>query len=219
MSRLDATAATFVDNNKVLRPAYFVFLDFLGDPVRATNAGMDINVSGMTQPDLNGLYKYLSSDVAELSPIRVSDGGSSPVTCKLSGLRGLDDDMLADVFDETKWKGRLARIWRAIWSSANAQQGTYQHLYTGYMVDVILGGNTESQMIEITIENYLVAFSQPSNRTYLNSKDYDPGDRSGEAAVTAANGAGTMPGGDVGTGGGSGGAGIGRYGGGNISLA
>jgi hypothetical protein len=203
MSRLDTPAATFVDSNQPLRPVYFVFLDFLGDPVRATNAGMNIDVSGATQPDLNGLYKYLDSEVAELSPIKVSDGGSSPVSVKLSGLRGLDDAMLADIFDESKWKGRLARIWRVIWNSSNAPQGTYQHLYTGYMVDVLLAGNTDSQMIEITIENYLAAFGQPSNRTYLNSKDYDPGDRSGEAAVTAANGAGTMPGGDVGGGGSS----------------
>jgi hypothetical protein len=200
MSRLDTTAASFIDGNKIIRPVYFVFLDFAGAAVRATNAGMNLAVSGSTQPDLNGTYLSLSGDVAELSPIKVSDGGSAPVSVKLSGLRGLDDDMLAEIFDETQWKGRLARIWRIIWNSDNAPQGTYQHLYTGYMVDVVLAGNTESQLIEITIENYLAAFSQASNRTYINSKDYDPGDRSGEAAVTAANGAGTMPGGDVGSG-------------------
>lgn len=216
MSRLDTAAADYIDNNLVLRPVYFVFLDFATTPVRATNAGMDLDVSGATQPDLNGLYKFVSSEVAELSPIKVSDGGSSPVSVRLSGLRDLDDDKLSEVLDETEWKGRLARVWRVIWDGANAPQGTYQHLYTGYMVDVLIGGNTDSQTIEITIENYLTAFSQASNRTYLNSKDYDPGDRSGEAAVTAANGAGTMPGGDVGTGGAFGGGG--RYSGGTINL-
>lgn len=217
MSRLDATAATFVDNSTVIRPVHFVFLDFLGDPVRANDAAMDLTISGMTQPDLNGLYKGLSGKVAELSPIKVSDGGSAPVTVKLSGLRGIDDDTLALIYDESKWKGRLARVWRIIWDRNNANQGSFQHLYTGYMVDVLLSGSSGEQSIEITIENYLAAFGQPSNRTYLNSKDYDPGDASGIAALTAANGAGNMPGGDVsGTGGiiGTGG----QYGGFNTVL-
>lgn len=194
MSRLDATAGAFVDDATVIRPVTFLFLDFDGDPLRANDSGMDISISGQSQPDLNGLYKGVTGDFAELSPIRVAEGGSSPVSAKLSGLKGIDDEVLDIIGDETKWKGRLARVWRVIWDQGGNLQGTWQHFYTGYMVDVLIAGSTAEQFIEITIESYLAVFSQASNRTYLNSRDFDPGDHSGDAALSAANGSGPMPG-------------------------
>ena len=206
MSRLDATAGTFVTNNQVIRPVHFIYMDFVGDPVRANDAGMDITITGMTQPDLNGTYLGLTGKVAELSPITVSDGGSAPITAKLSGLPTIDDATLALLADKTKWKGRIVRVWRIIWDQNNANQGSYQHLYTGYMVDMLKGGDpgteekTGDLWIEITIESYLVAFSQASNRTYLASKDFDPGDLSGDLAVSASLGAGNSPGGAPGGG-------------------
>ena len=176
MSRLDATAGAFVTNNQIIRPVHFIYMDFLGDPVRANDSGLNIPITGMTQPDLNGTYLGLTGRIAEVSPIKVSDGGSAPVTAKLSGLPTIDDATLALLADQTKWKGRIVRIWRIIWDQNNANQGSYQHMYTGYMVDLMHGGEpgeegkAGSQFIEITIENYLAAFSQASNRTYLNSK-------------------------------------------------
>ena len=201
MSRLDATAGAFVTNNQIIRPVHFIYMDFVGDIVRANDAGMTLTISGMSQPDLNGTYLGLTGKVAEISPIKVSDGGSAPVTAKLSGLPTIDDATLALLADQTKWKGRTVRLWRIIWDQNNANQGSYQHIYTGYMVDLIHGGEpgeegqAGSQFIEITIENYLAAFSEASNRTYLNSKDFDPGDLSGDLAVSAALGAGNSPGG------------------------
>jgi hypothetical protein len=225
LSRPDATAAAFLANpaNKVLRPVHFIFMDFVGDILRANDSGITITVSGSSQPDLNGTYDGITGDVAEISPIQITDGGSSPVSCKLSGLPTIDDATLALINDQTKWKGRLVRIWRIIWNDIGVAQGVHQHLYTGYMVDLIWGGDpgTEdqagSQWIEVTVENYLVAFAQASGRSYLNSKDYDPGDASGDLAVTAALGAGNSPGGRPVDEARSGFGGGGRYGGGHIS--
>jgi len=201
MSRLDATAGAFVTNNQVIRPVHFLYMDFVGDPVRANDAGWDITLSGNANANFNGLFKGLTGKVAELSPIRMGDGGSQTVTARLFGLPGLDDDTIALVNNEANWKGRLCQVQRIVWDQNNTAQGTFQHLYTGYMVDLMHSGEppTEegpgSQSIEVTIEGYLAAFSQASNRTYLNSKDFDPGDLSGDLSVTASTGAGSTPGG------------------------
>lgn len=194
MSRLDATAGSFVVNNQVIRPVNFVFMDFVGDPVRACDAGFDINISGQAEADLNGLYKGVTGDFAELSPIKIGEGGSNTVSAKLSGIKTLDDDTLDVIGDRTRWQGRTAQVWRIVWDQLNAAQGTYQHYYTGYMVDCLIGGSVGEQFIEITIENYLAAFGQATNRTYLSQRDYDPGDASGEATLAIANGTNSMAG-------------------------
>lgn len=194
MSRLDATAGAFVVNNQVIRPVNFVFMDFVGDPMRATDAGFDITISGQAEADLNGVYVGVTGDFADLSPIKIGDGGSSTVTAKLSGIKTLDDGTLDVIGDVTRWKGRTAQVWRIVWDQNNAAQGTYQHYYTGYMVDALIGGSVGDQFIEITIENYLAAFAQPSNRTYLSQKDFDPGDASGDGTLAIANGTNAMTG-------------------------
>lgn len=194
MSRLDATAAAFVTNNQVIRPVRFVFMDFLGDPIRCNDSNMDLTVSGQASPDLNGTYLGVNTRFANMSEIQVGEGGSQPVSVWLSGIKTLDDATLDLLGDETKWKGRLVRVWRIVWDQAGTGQGNYQHLYTGYMVNALLKGSRSEQMIEITIESYLAAFSQPSMRTYKMSRHFDAGDASGEALLGAANGTNAIPG-------------------------
>lgn len=189
MARMDATAAAFVTNETIIRPVRFIFMDFLNDPVRVNDSGMNLSISGQTQPDLNGTYIGTDGKFTDLSPIRMAEGGSSTVTAKLSGIKVLDDATLDLFGDETRWKGRKARIWRIVWDQNNLAQGQYQHLYTGYMVDWVLSGNIDEQVIEVNLENYLVAFSQASNRTYALQKTIDPGDLSYDATVGAINGA------------------------------
>lgn len=190
MSRLDATAGAYVTNNQFIRPVNFIFMDFVGDQLRANDSGMTLVVSGQSSVDLNGTYDGVTGDFAELSPIKIGAGGSDTVTAKLSGIKTLDDATLDIIGDESKWKGRICKVWRIVWDQNNAGQGAYEHYYTGYMVDVIIAGTPESQFIEISIENYMVAYVQPSNRTLLSQKDFDPGDLSGEATLSLANGGG-----------------------------
>lgn len=197
MSRLDATAAAFVDANQFIRPVNFIFMDFVGDILRCNDSGLTIVLTGLSDPDLNGTYDGVTGDFTELSPIKIGAGGSDTVTAKLSGIKVLDDATLDLIGDESKWKGRICKVWRAVWDQNNTLNGAYEHYYTGYMVDVLIGGSVENQLIEITIEGYLAAFVQASNRSY-NQRPFDPGDASYEASASLANGggngAGTIPG-------------------------
>lgn len=189
MSRLDTAAAAYVDANQYLRPVHFIFMDFVADPVRCNDSGMNITITGQADPDLNGTYDGVTGKFAELSPIRVGAGGSDTVTAKLSGIKTLDDATLDLIGDESKWKGRLVKVWRIVWNQDNVAQGAYEHFYTGYMVDCLIGGGTDGQFIEVTIESYLAAYVQPSHRTY-NQRPFDPNDASFEATIALANGGG-----------------------------
>lgn len=190
MSRLDATAGAYVTNNQFIRPINFIFMDFLGDQLRANDAGMNLVITGHTDADLNGTYDGVTGDFAELSPIKAGAGGSDTVSARLSGIKTLDDATLDLIGDESKWKGRVCKVWRIVWDQSGTQQGGREHYYTGYMVDVIIGGSVDNQFIEVSIEGYLVTYSPASHRSYLSQKDFDPGDLSGEATLSLANGGG-----------------------------
>jgi hypothetical protein len=56
------------------------------------------------------------------------------------------------------------------------------------MSSVQLKASASTQTIELSVENYLAYTTQPSNRSYLNQKDYDPADNSAAATIAAANG-------------------------------
>lgn len=188
MARPDATAGAALENNQTILPVYFVFMDFLGDPLRANTSGQDVTLAGTGQPDLDGDYFGIASKLVQISPVRIGKGGSEPVTARLSGLPELDDDLLEGIHTKAVWQGRTARLWQAIRNADRQQQGGIRHYYTGYMVNVAVRGSRGSQIIEMTIESYLASFSQPSGRTYLDAEEFDPGDMSARAAVAIANG-------------------------------
>jgi hypothetical protein len=208
VSRPDATAATAL-NAQVIRPVFMVYLDIVSDPLRACTAGNSLAISGTGDADLDGFtFDGVDAQFVDISQVRMKDGGSDAVTAKLSGIVGLDSDMLNLLGDSSNWQGRTARLWRIIRDEYGAQQGAIQPYYTGYMVALSIGGSPESQTVEVTIESYLVAFSQASNRSYLDQDAFDPGDLSAKATIAIANGnsgnplMGNMP---VSTGGGYGG--------------
>ncbi|WP_294292718.1 hypothetical protein [uncultured Sphingomonas sp.] len=188
MSRMDAAASAALDGN-VIRPVFFAYLDFLGDPLRANTAGQTMSFGAMADPDLsNATFDGIDPKVVSIGPVRMKDGGSETVRAKLSGIVGLDDALLSIVGNPANWQGRTARLWRMIRDEHGNQAGALQHYYTGYMVAVSIGGSPTSQTIEVSIESYLAAFADASNRTYLTQEDYDPGDLSARAAVALANG-------------------------------
>lgn len=174
----------------VIRPVFFAWLDFLGDPVRGNTAGEDITPQGTGDPDLDGrLFTGLRGDIVEISPVRNKAGGSETVTAQLSGIPGLDDDTLAMLGEPANWRGRDARLWRMVRNAANVQQGGYYAYYTGKMVGLKQAGSPDDGMtLTVTIENYLSVFSAASNRTYLDQEKFDPGDLSAKAAIAIANG-------------------------------
>lgn len=188
MSRMDSTAAAAL-TARVIRPVFFAYLDIVGDPLRACTAEMSLQPFGSGDSDLDGqVFDALNPTIVDIGPVAMKSGGSDSLTARLSGIVGLDDALLAVIGNKANWQGRVARLWRMIRDENGAQQGAIQHYYTGYMVALDVEGSPESQTINLTIESYLVAFSQASNRTYLDQDRFDPGDLSAKAAIAIANG-------------------------------
>lgn len=187
MSRPDATAAAALDQD-VIKPVWFVYLDILGDPVRANSSGSNIVIAGSGQPDLDGTYIGVDPRLVSMSSIKVSPGGSDTRWMRLSGIRGLDDDDRIRLADPANWQERLVRRWRLIRNAANVQQGGIQHIDTGYMMGLSHIGGAENLTIELTYESYLAAFAEASGRTYLDQEAFDELDLSARAALAIANG-------------------------------
>lgn len=188
MSLPDATAIAALDL-PVIKPVFFAYLDIDTDPVRANTSGADITPFGTGDTDLDdALFSGISGAFVDIASIRVGQGGSDSVTAKLSGLPVIDAGTLALVGDPANWQGRVARLWRVIRDATNAQQGGYQPYYTGYMTSLDIGGDGAEQIITVTIQTYLAAFSQASNRSYLDQSRFDSGDMSAKAAIAIANG-------------------------------
>jgi hypothetical protein len=123
----------------------------------------------------------------DIGPVKNTETGSDELTITLSGLTGLDDDMLAEVYDRANWQGRMIKLWRIIFDTTGTQRGGLQHYYTGRVSKITLPTSPETMTIEAVIEGYLSSFSPASNRTYQSQEDYDPGDLSGRAAIATAN--------------------------------
>jgi len=206
----DATYSAALDE-PIVKPAWFAFLDFVGDPVRANTSGKDIVPSGSGDADLDGeTFVGISGELVAVSPVKIGEGGSETVTAQLSGIPGLDDDEIALLNDPANWRSRDARLWNIVRNSANVQQGGFHSYYTGKMVGLTHSGSGEGQVLTVTIESYLGVFSEPSNNTYLDQDRYDPGDESARAAIAIANG--NYTGARTGSGGGGGGTGPGGRG-------
>ena len=183
MSRPDATASAALDTDYI-KPIWFVYLDVLGDVLRANSSGADVTPAGTGDPDLDGqLFVGIGAAFVDISPVKVQGGGSESVTATLSGLPVIDSDVLNTIGNKANWQGRVARLWRIIRNEANVQQGGFQHYYTGYMTALNIEGSDETQTISVTIETYLAAFSDASNRNYLDQERFDPGDLSGRVVI------------------------------------
>jgi len=183
----DSIAAAALDK-EVIKPVWFVYMDFLGDPARANSSGFNVTVSGSGDSELDGIYIGIDARFVSVGEVRSSSGGGDTVTCKLSGIRGLDDEDRLMLGDPANWQGRTARLWRMIRDEFNVQQGAIQAYYTGYMQTLGHMGSGEELTLELSIEGYLAAFSDPSNRTYMSQELFDPGDHSAQAAIATANG-------------------------------
>lgn len=188
MSLPDTTHAAALDAD-IIKPVFFAWLDIDTDPVRANTSGADITPTGTGDTDLDGFeFIGITGDLVDVSPVRYKEGGSESVTAQLSGLAGLDDDVLALIEDPANWRGREARLWKIVRDAENVQQGGFHAYYTGRMTALRHSGSSTGQMLTVTIESYLATFSEASNRTYLDQERYDSGDLSAQAAIAIANG-------------------------------
>ena len=175
---------------EVVRPPFLAWLDILGDPVRATTWEVSLQLSGTSDPDLDGhLFSAIDPSMGSVSGVKRATGGSETVTATLSGIVGPDSDMLNILGDESKWKGRLARLWFLTLNAAGDRVGAVVPYYTGRMVGLAISGSAEQQTAKVTIESYLASLSAASNRTYLDQGDFVSGDTSAALTLATANGA------------------------------
>lgn len=183
-----ANAALSAD---VRKPVTFCFLDIGAEPIRVTNAPYSFTFSGTGDEDLDGFtFQAVDPRVVSIGAVKAREGGTDTLTLQLSGLAGVDDDLMTDIGDRSRWAGRDARLWRAMLHPQDLTRiGAVWSYYTGYMSVPKILGDRSSQTISLEIETYLAFFGQASNRTYLDQQSFDPGDRSAELAIAIANGA------------------------------
>lgn len=186
----DAAAAAALAE-RVRRPVTFCFLDILGEPVRVTDAPYSFTFAGTGDEDLDEhTFDAVDPRVVSVGPVRAKEGGTDTLTLELSGLTGVDGDLMNQIGNRANWQGRDARLWKAMLDPvALTRVGTIWSYYTGYMAVPKIVGDATSQTISLEVETYLAFFGQASNRTYLDQQSYDPGDTSAALAIAIANGA------------------------------
>ena len=180
-----------------------IYADFVGDVLRGTSGLYNKTISGSGDTELDGTYDSFSHDLINVSPVKHNESGSDTVTISMSGLIVNNADFLAIIGDKSKWQGRTARLWFYCVDQNENQIGSIIPYYTGYMNEVGISGNSESQAVSLTIENYLASIAGAQNKTYLIQNIFDAGDLSAETSIAAANG--MAEAGSYGYGGGGGG--------------
>lgn len=175
---------------------WFAWMDIDGDPVRAVSGVQDIVFApGATgDPDLDShTFFAIPSELVEISDVGHSEGGSDTVTARLRGLPVEDGGLLDIVGQKTKWRKREARLWFRVLEPINDPPTQFnalpiQRYYSGYLINLSVETSADEQVIVATIENYQAALSEGSGLTYLHQSEFDPGDKSAEQTLAAANG-------------------------------
>ncbi|WP_242149629.1 hypothetical protein [Sphingomonas sp. BAUL-RG-20F-R05-02] len=189
-SRPDAAANAALAAD-VRRPVTFCFLDLASGPIYVTNAPYSFTFAGTGDEDLDGkTFAAVDPRFVSVGPVKAQEGGSDTLVLTLSGLAGVDDEMMTELGDRTNYSGRDCRLWRAMLNPQDLTRiGAIWSYFTGYMSVPKIVGDRTSQTVQLSVETYLAFFGQASNRTYLDQQSYDPGDRSAELAIAIANGA------------------------------
>jgi hypothetical protein len=178
----------------VRQPAFFGWVDFVGDPIRATTWGQDVPFAGTGDADLDG-YTFSAVDprFIEIGEAVNQEGGSDSLTLVLSGIAVVDAATMAIINDRTKWYLRTVRLWKREHDETLAPQGAVVPYYTGYMTACEIVPRPDGSSIQIRVENYHALFSNASNRDYLSQSEFDSADQSARATIGAANSASMGP--------------------------
>lgn len=189
-SRPDDAANAALSAN-VRKPVTFCFLDLADGPIRVTNAPYSYSFTGTGDEDLDGFtFTAVDPRVVSVGTVKAREGGTDTLSLQLSGLAGVDDELMTQIGDRANYVGRDCRLWRAMLDPQKLTRiGAIWSFYTGYMSVPKIVGDRTSQTINLDVESYLAFFGQASNRTYLDQQSYDPEDRSAELAIAIANGA------------------------------
>ena len=226
---VDATTQAALEAT-VVNWRVLIYADFDGDVLRGTSGLYDKVISGSGDAELDGTYDSFDHNLIQVSPVKHNETGSDTVSISLGGLlvnagyiqdrfnnfildrdgaliNSRGSDFLNLIGDKTRWQGRIARLWFYCVDQNENQVGSIIPYYTGYMNEVSISGSADSQLVALTIENYLVSLSGTQNKTYLIQNLYDSGDLSAETSIAAANGMAEAGSYNYGRGGGGGGGG------------
>lgn len=175
---------------EVVRPAFLGWLDFAGDPIRATTWETSLAITGSGDSDLDG-HEFSAVDprFINVGPVKRQTGGSDTVTVSLSGIVGPDSELLDVLGDETRWKGRFCRLWFVLKHEDGTNVGGFVPYFKGRMVDYSIDCKPTTQTVNLLVETYLAMLTDASNRTYLDQADFDPNDQSAGLTLAVANGA------------------------------
>lgn len=174
------------------RVTTFCWLDLDGDVIRVTDAPYPVTFAGTGDEDLDGFtFDAVDPRLVTIGEVKTKEGGTDSVVLTLSGLVGVDDELLNTIGDRSKWVGREGRLWHMMRDPDTlAPIGGVWSFYTGYMSVPKIVGDRSQQTIQMTLESYLGFFGEASGRGYLGLSNYDPDDTSAELAIAIANGAG-----------------------------
>ena len=190
MTTTPDTATMTALGAQIVRPPFVAFLDFDGDPVRVTTWENSLQFAGTGDIDLDGfMFTAISPKFGSVTPVKRQTGGSDTVTATLSGIVGPDSDLLDILGNAPKWRLRVARLWFLLKNEDGTDVGGVVAYFTGRMVGFKIHGEASSQTASVTIETYLAALTDASNRTYLDQADFDPNDSSAALTIACANGA------------------------------
>ena len=184
---VDATTQAAL-NAQVVNWRVLIYADFVGDVLRGTTGLYDKTISGSGDAELDGTYEAYDHRLVNVGSVQHNENGSNTVSISISGLIVNDEAFLNLIGTKSNWQGRTARLWFYCVNESETQVGSIIPYYTGYMNDVTISGSPSSQVVTLTIENYLVSLSGAPNKTYLMQEQYDSGDLSAAAAIASANG-------------------------------
>lgn len=191
MPHVDSTASAALAID--FAPAWFIYLNISGDPLRITTFGQNVifGAGATGDADLDTFtYNAFDGRALDIGDVTNSEAGSDTLTITLSGITGIDASLLADIANRSLWQGRDARLWFQLYDvNGVTSQGAIVPYYTGKMSKVGVSPGQKTQEIHLSVENYLAAFNDASNRSYLNQSTYDSADVSAAATLAAANGA------------------------------
>lgn len=188
MSSLDPDHSAALDA-PVIRPIRFAFLDFADEPMRLTDCPYAVSFSGADDEDLDGfIYSPIDNQPIGVSDVQQNERGADTVTFTLSGIITEDSDLMTQLGNLSLWRGRVVRLWRAMFDDDFNMIGRPDPYFTGYMSVPIFHFARAGSTIQLNAESYLASLTQASNRSYLSQTEFDSGDLSAEAAIAIANG-------------------------------
>ena len=170
----------------VVQPAWFIFLDVRGDPLRIWTGPMNITLSGQSDTPLNGEW-LASSGLVEIGEIVDDENGSGPTTLSMSGVDPGEPGFKQIIADGRLWRLRKGIIWLSYMNDQGELAFTPRRKKTGRMDDLRMLQDESSSQIMLNLEGFAARAAEALGTRYSEQRDVDPTDTSQDYAADLAN--------------------------------